>query len=270
MSIKWVSNSVVLGICLLLLFVLQVPALHESMISSMSQVNDSPDIVPLCWTGGFASTFRLCHYLLVQNRRVRPVYIAVMNMDNRKSIYRELQTMEHIRTQIHTKFPQWKGMLLDTHMIVHMDVDPTIKQDVEKSIGKGVPPLYAMLSQASQEMKPVRPLELIITHSTPMHALQTQVKAFCRKSNSCEYPGNSSINTRFRSLFSKLVFVFLEECFTSKEMHRIAHKYKFDEILDETWTCWFPKKESSQSKYATIPCGRCQQCLQRHEIYLAK
>ena len=81
------------------------------------------------WTGGFDSTFRVCEMLINENKRVQPFYIA-FNLDNsckedechnklwlRRNKIQEIEAMKQIRTQLTTRFPNTRGLLLPTIFI---------------------------------------------------------------------------------------------------------------------------------------------------------
>ena len=45
---------------------------------------------------------------------------------------------------------------------------------------------------------------------------------------------------------------------TKEEMYNISKILKFDNILKETWSCWYPKNGK--------PCGRCVMCRERPDL----
>ena len=53
--------------------------------------------------------------------------------------------------------------------------------------------------------------------------------------------------------FSRFVLPLM--AYTKKDMHQIAKKHNFDDILQKTWSCWYPRNNK--------PCGRCVMCIER-------
>ena len=248
-------------------FIPKVDFTHSTLVDTM-RVNhkfDEPDIVPLFWTGGIASTFRICYHLFVERRRVRPIYISVSNADDRKSIYLELETMNKIREKIYKQFPQWKEMLLDTHSIGLGSPDSNTVKTLKELLGKDTPKLYAMFANISEAMNPKRPVELVIPFQSPLQKFRRHLHQYCKRYRKCEYPGESSKNYLFRKLFGKIVFILLDECYTKEKMMEIAEEHNFKDILKLTWSCWYPKRASNEERMATVPCGKCTQCNQRNK-----
>ena len=60
-------------------------------------------------------------------------------------------------------------------------------------------------------------------------------------------------NDRCLLIFSNLVFSTITK--TKKDMLEISKKYNFENILEMTWSCWYPKNGK--------PCGKCIMCLER-------
>jgi hypothetical protein len=246
-------------------FIPNVDFTHSTLVDTM-RVNskfDDPDIVPVFWTGGIASTFRICYHLFVERRRVRPIYIAVSDADDRESIYLELETMIKIREKMEKQFPQWKEMLLDTHSIGIGDPDSNTVKTLKSLLGDNTPKLYSMLANVSEAMNPKRPVELVIPFQSPLQKFRTHVHQYCKRYQKCEYPGNSSRNHLFKKLFGKIVFILLDECYTKEKIKEVAEKHNFEDILKLTWSCWYPKRASEEERLATVPCGKCTQCYQR-------
>ena len=259
----------------------------ETWTGSTLRLDDPPDVVPMYWTGGLASTFRLCYHLFVERRRVRPIYVADLNADNRQSTHCELRTMNTLISMIARRFPQWQTMLLDQHIVMDVDIDPAVRKKVQTVLlANNVPDLYPELVQLSTQLRPTRPLEVVMTERSPMVQLRASASEHGFRKNGCEYyfvgggedqkaaAAASSRQRQFRKLFSHISFVLLDECFSIAEMKRVARRFRFADILDATWTCWHPVYASDATSSSTrqtrgLPdraCGRCPQCLYRQEL----
>ena len=44
--------------------------------------------------------------------------------------------------------------------------------------------------------------------------------------------------------------------YTKKDMYTEAAEYKYEDILNLTWSCWYPRKGK--------PCGKCIMCRERY------
>lgn len=68
------------------------------------KTTDDNEVITVMWTGGVASTFRICELLFVYKRYVRPLYMEQTNMDSRQSYHQERSTVKALHT-----------FILDTH-----------------------------------------------------------------------------------------------------------------------------------------------------------
>lgn len=80
------------------------------------KATDDATTVSLLWSGGVASTYRLCQLLFVYKRTVRPIFMAQQGLDARASSYQERMTVRKLHQYIHTHYPSTKESLLPLHM----------------------------------------------------------------------------------------------------------------------------------------------------------
>ena len=76
----------------------------------------NPDVVPvpLFWTGGWDSTFRLLQLLLDLRVPVEPTYLV----DSRRaSAQREMEAMERIRAAVAEQYPHTRALMLPTRLV---------------------------------------------------------------------------------------------------------------------------------------------------------
>jgi len=85
------------------------------------------NIIPLLWTGGWDSTFRLLQLVIEKGCLVEPYYIL---NPKRKSLQNELKAMDNIRNTIEHKYPNKQNHILCTNYISLYDMpdDKEIKK----------------------------------------------------------------------------------------------------------------------------------------------
>ena len=65
------------------------------------ETDDATSVTTLLWSGGVASTFRLCDLVFVQKRRVRPVFLNATVLDDRRSTKQERQVVQGLYKHAH-------------------------------------------------------------------------------------------------------------------------------------------------------------------------
>lgn len=73
-----------------------VPIMH----AFVPKHTDNHDIQPVLWSGGVASTFRICELMFVYNINVRPVYMSQPDIDTRSSSTQERITVKALHQYI--------------------------------------------------------------------------------------------------------------------------------------------------------------------------
>ena len=138
--LQWII-LVILG-CLLLHTVIQTRFFRESFaqpskvrqksqksakkifkdLFSPPQKPDKPHTTYLLWSGGVASTFVLCDRILRFGETVRPIHLSITNIDTRKSVSQERETVYAMESYLRSNFPkQMKSKLLPVIEYVHID-----------------------------------------------------------------------------------------------------------------------------------------------------
>lgn len=108
----------------------------EPMLYLMNpKPTDRPDVVGVLWSGGLASTFRICELILVHKRVVRPIYMAQAGLDYRKCSVHERVTVRELSKYMRTTRPkQMAGGLLDTELYEDSAVAAKSADDSNKQI----------------------------------------------------------------------------------------------------------------------------------------
>jgi hypothetical protein len=63
--------------------------------------DNAEEVTTVLWSGGVASTYRICDLVLVQKRIVRPVFLNAVHLDDRNSIQQERRTVRDLYSYLH-------------------------------------------------------------------------------------------------------------------------------------------------------------------------
>ena len=212
------------------------------------------------WTGGYDSTFRICQALILEKKTIQPVYISYKHLDNhpknkfkRKSHYQELKTMNDIRNMITFKYPQLSKKLLKTKIISKLEMDNDIIKSMDNLWKQGRNhrsfSQYGGLAQVTRNLN--KDIELAVENSKHS-TMRNMVYKYIGKDN---LNRNIIVNPDLDlNIFKHFIFPTIN--ISKKEMFTIAKKNDFEDILNITWTCWFPNNGKQ--------CGRCTMCRQRY------
>lgn len=111
----------------------------------------APAPVHILWTGGWDSTFQLLRLLLVHRLPVQPIYLID---DKRKSLDVELRTMQRIRDELATRYPQTRSLLRPTWTAKVSEIRPDPEVDAAWARLNAIEPLgtqYAWLGRFCRE-----------------------------------------------------------------------------------------------------------------------
>lgn len=98
---------------------------------------DPPDVVHVYWSGGVLSTYRILHLLLVQRRRVRPIFLWTSGEGG--GHVGELNALPKLRAALHEELPESARLLLDTRYVMYADRRETRRlQDERRRIQKAL------------------------------------------------------------------------------------------------------------------------------------
>ena len=217
------------------------------------------------WTGGYDSTFRLCQLLIRYKNQVQPIYITDKYIDNyknnrtrRKNHSQELNSQRKIRNLLYSKFPYTKKLLKQTLILDNIKYD----RDTEGSMIKlkhnkyvrRERCQYGAMAQITKDLN--KNIEVCAEIGGHIHK-HLNNKMICSKRN-CSYNNYRLQNTRGEpelKLFEKFIFPIIG--YNKKDMYEEAIVYKYNHILEHTWSCWYPKNNK--------PCGRCIMCRERYQ-----
>ena len=219
----------------------------------------------LFWTGGYDSTFRLCQLLIDQHKIVQPIYISCRDLDlvqgdkkQRNNIDLELETMKTLRQHIIRRYPEVKNSFLPTQYVIGVHKDPKFTHKYKS--------LYHELHYFTRSISQYERLaRYAYYHSEPIEiglekcgtGLDEATQNFRIGIDSeCRIIDSKDLPPKYRNLeiFQKLRFPISH--LNKEEMKNIALHNKYYDVLQLTWTCWYPTALGQ-------PCNKCPQCLKR-------
>ena len=221
----------------------------------------------VCWTGGFDSTFIVCNYIS-KGYTVQPIYLDFKNLDDiyipliqtkRRNSKIEIIKMKEIRLMI-KKFKNHSN-LLPTKFITKQKPDRNILEIMSYIHTK-----YNLFTRKTNQYERIIevayhykiPLEIGVQKSTSDDFYKLKKRGLITKMNSnYEIIQNLPSNYKLLGILKTLRFPILE--LSKHEMLSIAEQNQFDDILKQTWSCWFPVYKNKKH----YPCGKCYMCKER-------
>lgn len=230
--------------------------------------------VHIFWTGGFDSTFRVLQLLISEHKTVQPIYISADIIDGyflngqlvlRKNKQFEINAMNKIRFYLNKKYPFTKQTLLPTKYINNITKDKEyiiamnniyfsrfgiLAPVLNQQFGYFSRPLnqYGVLSMYTKQYE--YPIEVCLENTNTGIVKLTNLYR-TGSGHNCKLIQNKPNNLK---IFDKFRFPIIH--LSKQNMLIIAKKYKYNDILKYSWSCWFPTKNGK-------PCGKCDMCLHR-------
>ena len=165
---------------------LQLEPIYYTLVP---KATDNDNTVNLLWSGGVASTYRLCKLLFVHKRTVRPIYLAQKGLDRRRSAYQERLTVREMHKYIIEHYPSTKDRLLPIEMYEspvnrnttnHKTIDTLAH--IFRTRPHSIAPFYVALVNIQEQMnKPhtelsKRPIEIVLPSNGPHQMLRSAVE----------------------------------------------------------------------------------------------
>lgn len=217
----------------------------------------------LFFTGGYDSTYRLCELLMKEKNAVQPIYISDPYIDNytnnktrRRNNSNETNSQEKIIVKIKKMFPETKGLLKDTITIDTIPYDNQVSLAMKelkkrKYIRRSKCQYGAMAQYCKNNNINVEVCAEKGGHFERKLGKKTTIDSNNNIVFDIEKNPELEIFRQFQlPLFTK----------TKETMLNEAKAYNFDDILKNTWSCWYPKKNK--------PCGKCIMCKERIVPYI--
>lgn len=216
------------------------------------------DATVLFWTGGFDSTFRLCELAIEQQRKVQPICL-VGSVDGVRNGRQNQKAERHSRwlivNDIRKQFPHVKvynPIEIDvTNIRITNGVDRLQKYGM--TLGAHSRPInqYAYMSQLTTDGNFVGEI-----CATSDGTIQKMVTPYLTK----DYRVVSNAPVIYAP-YRNLRFPTMTR--TKNDMYVQALRNGYVDILHKTWSCWYPKKNTTHSGTTYTPCGVCNMCKER-------
>lgn len=239
----------------------------NKLSDSFYQIRNVPkDTTLLFWTGGFDSTFRLCQLVLMDRKPVQPIYI-LSTIDNnssidrfkRKSSKQELEAIKKITSILRTNYSVSNELLKDIILIDDrreidrgIEYDRTVKECMEQLYKQGRVrrPVcqYGAFSQIS--LSTDRTIEVAVEKDPHHSIMYNTIVLYLDSLHRLDITKLIEPSDRCLSIFRLLSFPTID--LSKKEMLELSKENGFDNILKQTWTCWYPVNDRS--------CNRCAMC----------
>jgi len=213
-------------------------------------------IINLFWTGGWDSTFRLIHLVLIYKKVVQPYYIID---SGRNSVLQEIRAMVKIKNALFEKDIKIKSRILPTIFkeIKEINENKTIAQSyTDLHVEESIAIQYEWLARYCHE-EGISNMELC--NETAIYDADNQTRRLLDKDLdriATNYGTHYKLNARAREkniykIYGNFHFPVFD--YTKLDMYKISKKHGFDDVLKHTWFCLMP---TSQLK----PCGKCKPC----------
>jgi len=163
--------------------------------------------------------------------------------------------MNKIKEMIYSKFNYTRGLISDTIYIDKLNISNLVKTAMLNlyESGKNHRPMsqYGGLAQITMDMN--KNIEIAVENS-PHSTMRKMVYEDLVSKNNEYHVIKDNPNDKNLNIFKKFLYPTINV--TKKEMFETSKKNHYDDILKETWSCWFPVNGK--------PCGKCPMCSDRY------
>jgi len=205
----------------------------------------------LLFTGGWDSSFRLLHLLLVEKQPVQPIY--VLDPD-RRSYSQELKTMTKIKREVIHKYPESRELLLPTLMfdMTDLEEDPEIKAAEKAALKQSFfGSQYEWLARTVKQHN-FEDAEMCLEHHTgPVGAVPLITPLVEEGEDGLLRFPKKLQDTAAYGVFGPFSYPVLK--LTKPDMMEIARQHGFLDNLEMSWFCHRPN-------ILNQPCGFCNPC----------
>jgi 7-cyano-7-deazaguanine synthase in queuosine biosynthesis len=220
-------------------------------------------ITYLFFTGGYDSTYRLCELLVKYKKTVQPIYFSDPNIDNysnsrikRRNNKNELNSQEKIIEKILKRFPECKKLLKKTIVIDNIKIDNETEEAMKllrkKKYVRRARCQYGAMAQYCKNTQ----LNVELCAEIGGH-FEKGIRNRLVKIKNNSYRINSELYPELEIFkYFELPLIKMDK----QMMLTNAGKYSFEDILKNTWSCWYPRNGR--------PCGKCIMCRERIVPYI--
>ena len=246
-------------IFVLLLIIIVLSILQEKSVV-VEKFGKEP--IHLFWTGGYDSTYRLCELLIVYKKSVQPIYISDPKLDDikgrysRKNVDIEIKTMDTIKRKLVEKYPYTENLILPTIFYNKVNLDSDILETANRLYKERKLPRpvnqYAGMAQVTRIIN--KPVEVGVEddHRSSMRRAVIDSVGCDKDDCVCELD-DCTVKNKELIVFKNFRFPIINV--SKEQMLENSKKNGYDDILIQSWSCWFPVKGK--------PCGKCPMCKHR-------
>ncbi|HEU4653104.1 MAG TPA: hypothetical protein VFS47_03910 [Steroidobacteraceae bacterium] len=203
--------------------------------------------IPLLWTGGWDSTFRLLQAVLVQKQAVQPYYL-IDRLHYRPGVPEEQKAMQKIRDVLASKDREAAARLLPTitTAVAEITLDSQLNAAYEKCLKIGfIGGQYEWLANYCL-LHGIDGMELSIHKDDKARNLLEPLIDVSRSRLDTRHTGDGRYE-----LFKRFRFPIFDK--TKQEMREEARLHGFEDLMLLTWFCHRPRRGQ--------PCGTCNPCI---------
>jgi len=236
------------------------------IIYFLAKLKSNTKPVPLFWTGGYDSTYRLCELLLIEKKIVQPIYIAA-NIDNdpgkstcRHNNKQEKAAMLKIRQEILANHPDINSRFMPTIIIAKVVLPEKYKiamfELYKQNLVRRPTCQYGALAYIAEKLAGInmyQPAEICVENEATSKMHRTIYPFISKVNKNTINFINSYKSVKGMHIFKSINFSTIHK--SKLAMLNIAKKYQFENILNLTWSCWYPIDNK--------PCHKCIMCKER-------
>jgi hypothetical protein len=271
---KWCGYLLFFILFAILYFPILYHFFYPSSISKSLQMSQSikqvlsypPNTRFLFWTGGYDSTFRLGQILHTTRDPVLPIYINDPKMDGdnvaRKNRSQEMVAMSNILQLLYKIDPSYRSRIYPTLVIHHIPISPTVRTNMYRLYRKGLNrrPITQYAAMAELSLLLGKRIEVGVEnsdHSAMRRMIRADLVPHSRIPHILILDLSSKALKERRNpeviIFRNLDYPIIE--YTKEAMLEEAKRGRYDTILRNSWSCWFPVNGRA--------CGKCAMCSER-------
>lgn len=206
--------------------------------------------INLFWTGGWDSSYRLFHLLLVEERTVQPYYVID---SSRKSLQREFQALDQMKRRLAQQHPAARRRLRPMQIVALTDIPP------HRQISDMYLRLKARTDLSGQYRWLARfahhagldDVELCLTNLPPSEGgelRELMLPDLVGEGHDCRL--REPLSEPDLAIFRYFRFPTIHQ--TKLQMEEAAIAHGFRDLLALSWFCLAPVRG--------LPCGRCYPC----------
>ena len=236
----------------------------------LTEYNIKPinNIKYVCWTGGFDSTFVVCNYIR-KGYIVQPIYLNFKTVDDsytpfgqtmRKNSKIEIKKMKELRGVIINRY-NVHSKLLPTKIIKKQKPNRIILElmshiHTKYNLFSRKTNQYERIIEVAYHYKILLEIGAINIPGGEFNRLK-KMGLITEKHGNYEIINNLPNKYKLLGVLKTLRFPIVD--LSKRDILAIAKKNQFDDILKQTWSCWFPISKNNKHN----PCGKCNMCKER-------